>query len=241
MRKGISVIVGIIFLLATIVFLYLAFNEAKYSIDTKEKNKAIREVVVTEDENKPLNRKIDFHKLKNENKDIVAWIYIPGTTVDYPILIGDTNEEYLYKDLEENYNPLGSLFSDAKKDLSEDHIKIYGHNMREFQMFGELRKFLNKEYMEQHEKFYIYTENKTMECDIFSIFICDIYDSFFNNNPGSDLVEVLENKNVNSNYYTKNKDLSSGKVFNLVTCNGVEGTVERLVVNGIVTKQKIMF
>lgn len=241
MRKGISVIVGIIFLLATIVFLYLAFNEAKYSIDTKEKNKAIREVVVTEDENKPLNRKIDFHKLKNENKDIVAWIYIPGTTVDYPILIGDTNEEYLYKDLEGNYNPLGSLFSDAKKDLSEDHIKIYGHNMREFQMFGELRKFLNKEYMEQHEKFYIYTENKTMECDIFSIFICDIYDSFFNNNPGSDLVEVLENKNVNSNYYTKNKDLSSGKVFNLVTCNGVEGTVERLVVNGIVTKQKIMF
>lgn len=241
MRKGISVIVGIIFLLATIVFLYLAFNEAKYSIDTKEKNKAIREVVVTEDENNPLNRKIDFHKLKNENKDIVAWIYIPGTTVDYPILIGDTNEEYLYKDLEGNYNPLGSIFSDAKKDLSEDHIKIYGHNMREFQMFGELRKFLNKEYMEQHEKFYIYTENKTMECDIFSIFICDIYDSFFNNNPGSDLVEVLENKNVNSNYYTKNKDLSSGKVFNLVTCNGVEGTVERLVVNGIVTKQKIMF
>lgn len=241
MRKGISVIVGIIFLLATIVFLYLAFNEAKYSIDTKEKNKAIREVVVTENENNPLNRKIDFHKLKNENKDIVAWIYIPGTTVDYPILIGDTNEEYLYKDLEGNYNPLGSLFSDAKKDLSEDHIKIYGHNMREFQMFGELRKFLNKEYMEQHEKFYIYTENKTMECDIFSIFICDIYDSFFNNNPGSDLVEVLENKNVNSNYYTKNKDLSSGKVFNLVTCNGVEGTVERLVVNGIVTKQKIMF
>lgn len=241
MRKRISVIVGIIFLLATIVFLYLAFNEAKYSIDTKEKNKAIREVVVTENENNPLNRKIDFHKLKNENKDIVAWIYIPGTTVDYPILIGDTNEEYLYKDLEGNYNPLGSLFSDAKKDLSEDHIKIYGHNMREFQMFGELRNFLNKEYMEQHEKFYIYTENKTMECDIFSIFICDIYDSFFNNNPGSDLVEVLENKNVNSNYYTKNKDLSSGKVFNLVTCNGVEGTVERLVVNGIVTKQKIMF
>ena len=241
MRKGISVIVGIIFLLTTIVFLYLAFNEAKYSIDTKEKNKAIREVVVTEDENNPLNRKIDFHKLKNENKDIVAWIYIPGTTVDYPILIGDTNEEYLYKDLEGNYNPLGSIFSDAKKDLSEDHIKIYGHNMREFQMFGEIRKFLNKEYMEQHEKFYIYKENKTMECDIFSIFICDIYDSFFSNNPGSDLVEVLENKNVNSNYYTKNKDLSSGKVFSLVTCNGVEGTVERLVVNGIVTKQKIMF
>ncbi len=79
------------------------------------------------------------------------------------------------------------------------------------------------------------------EYDIFSIFICDIYDSFFSNNKGSDLVEVLENKNVNSNYYTKNKDLSSGKVFSLVTCNGVEGTIERLVVNGIVTKQKIMF
>ena len=54
-------------------------------------------------------------------------------------------------------------------------------------------------------------------------------------------LSTVENKNVNSNYYTKNKDLSSGKVFSLVTCNGVEGTIERLVVNGIVTKQKIMF
>ena len=240
MRKIISGLVGIIFSIIAIIFLYLAFNEGKYAIETKEKNKAIREVVVTEDTTNPLNRKIDFHKLKNENKDIVAWIYIPGTSVDYPILIGDTNEEYLYKDLEGNYNPLGSIFTDAKKDLSEDHIKIYGHNMREYQMFGELRNFLSNEYMEQHEKFYIYTENKAMECDIFSIFICYIYDSFFSNNSGVDLVETLLNKNVNSNYYTKNNKITNGKVFSLVTCNGVEGTTERLVINGIVTKEKIV-
>ena len=199
-----------------------------------------------EDSNDPLNRRIDFKKLKSENEDIVAWIYIPKTSIDYPIVIGDTDEEYLYKDIEGNYSPLGAIFTYAntKKDFSDSHIKVFGHNMKEFQMFGELRKFLNVDYMKEHKKFYIYTDRKTIECGIVSIFITNENDSIFGNtSSGIDFLTTLSERNVNSNYDLLNnmEKLSDSQIFSLVTCNGVEGTTERFLVNGVAVKEKILF
>ena len=250
MKKGcINVLVVVLFLISG-VFLYLAFNEGFYSLDTKFKNNAIREVVVQETED-PLNRNIDFEKLKGMNEDVVAWVYIPGTTVDYPILIGDSDEEYLYKDIDGNYNPLGSIFSysKTKRDLSDGHVFLFGHNMRQYQMFGEIRKFLNTDYMQEHRKFYVYTERKTVEYDIFSIFSCNENDDFFTMGielGTADYVTMLDsiiNRNVNSDYELGSSSIkwSDSQVVSLVTCNGVEGTTERLTVNGIAVREKYIF
>ena len=238
-------IIGIVSLILGVLFLYLGFKEYQYTLKSKYKNETIREMVV-EDSNDPLNRRIDFKKLKSENEDIVAWIYIPKTSIDYPIVIGDTDEEYLYKDIEGNYSPLGSIFTYAntKKDFSDSHVKIFGHNMKEFQMFGELRKFLNVDYMKEHKKFYIYIDRKTIECDIVSIFTCNENDSIFgNNSSGIDFLTTLSERNVNSNYDLLNnmEKLSDSQIFSLVTCNGVEGTTERFLVNGVAVKEKILF
>lgn len=238
-------IIGIVSLILGVLFLYLGFKEYQYTLKSKYKNETIREMVIN-DSNDPLNRRIDFKKLKSENKDIVAWIYIPGTSIDYPIVIGENDEEYLYKDIEGNYSPLGSIFTYAntKKDFLDSHVKIFGHNMKEFQMFGELRKFLNVDYMEEHKKFYIYIDRKTIECDIVSIFTCNENDSIFgNNSSGIDFLTTLSERNVNSNYDLLNnmEKLSDSQIFSLVTCNGVEGTTERFLVNGVAVKEKILF
>ncbi|WP_308779981.1 class B sortase [uncultured Clostridium sp.] len=238
-------IIVLVSLVLGILFLYLGFKEYQYTLKSKYKNETIREMVV-EDSNDPLNRRIDFKKLKSENEDIVAWIYIPKTSIDYPIVIGDTDEEYLYKDIEGNYSPLGAIFTYAntKKDFSDSHIKVFGHNMKEFQMFGELRKFLNVDYMKEHKKFYIYTDRKTIECGIVSIFITNENDSIFGNtSSGIDFLTTLSERNVNSNYDLLNnmEKLSDSQIFSLVTCNGVEGTTERFLVNGVAVKEKILF
>lgn len=238
-------IIGIVSLILGVLFLYLGFKEYQYTLKSKYKNETIREMVIN-DSNDPLNRRIDFKKLKSENKDIVAWIYIPGTSIDYPIVIGENDEEYLYKDIEGNYSPLGSIFTYAntKKDFLDSHVKIFGHNMKEFQMFGELRKFLNVDYMKEHKKFYIYIDRKTIECDIVSIFTCNENDSIFgNNSSGIDFLTTLSERNVNSNYDLLNnmEKLSDSQIFSLVTCNGVEGTTERFLVNGVAVKEKILF
>ncbi|MGN0027628.1 MAG: hypothetical protein ACI33I_11605, partial [Clostridium sp.] len=80
-------IIVLVSLVLGILFLYLGFKEYQYTLKSKYKNETIREMVIN-DSNDPLNRRIDFKKLKNENEDIVTWIYIPKTSIDYPIVIG---------------------------------------------------------------------------------------------------------------------------------------------------------
>lgn len=247
MKKGRwKVLVWILFVCSG-VFLYLYYSDGLYAIDSKYKNKAIKDTTVIESED-PFDRRIDFEKLKNINEDVVAWVYVPGTTVDYPVLIGDTDDEYLYNDIERKYNPLGSIFSycKTKKDLSDGHVILFGHNMRTYQMFGELKKFLNTDYMKEHRKFYVYTERKTLEFDIFSIFSCNENDDFFSTGRELGTAEYVSflSELISRNKYSdydigdSSVSLSDSQVFSLATCYGVAGTSERLVVNGIAVKEK---
>ena len=65
-------------------------------------------------------RKIDFKKLKSQNQDIAGWIYIRGTTIDYPIVQGKDNEEYLHQDFNKKKSSSGTVFLDnnCKKDFT---------------------------------------------------------------------------------------------------------------------------
>lgn len=83
MRK----IIASILLIVAVVFLYKGIMDAKGNISNKIKNNSLRELT-TSVANDLLDRIIDFEKLKSINEDIKAWIYIPGTDIDYPILVG---------------------------------------------------------------------------------------------------------------------------------------------------------
>ena len=239
-------IVAVILLILAIIFLWKGYNDWKYRISNKVKNDSIRELATSEEIEEPLDRIIDFEKLKAINEDIKAWIYIPGTKVDYPILVGDSNEEYLYKDINKDYTPLGSLFTFSGTNFTKGNTFIFGHNMASSQMFGELRKYLSSDFLEEHRYFYLYTERKVMKCDIFSIFIANETDNIFSGEyelgtaEYIDLLSELSNRNKYANSLEKNIiEYSTTQVFNLITCYGGEGTPDRLLVNGIVIEEKI--
>ncbi|WWU63267.1 class B sortase [Clostridium baratii] len=230
------------------IFFYLYISGGLHAINSKYKNDSIKDNVVYETDD-PLNRKIDFEKLKGINNDIVGWLYVPGTKIDYPILIGDKDNTYLNKDIEKKYNQLGSIFSYAKtkRDLSDSNIFLFGHNMRQYQMFGELKKYINEDFMKKHNKFYVYTERKTMELDIVSIFMCNENDNIFSTGFELGTVNYLDYissilaRNKFSDYYLrkdKNLNLVNNQLISLVTCYGEQGTTERLVVSGSVIKEK---
>ena len=226
----------------SIIFLFKGFNDLKYRISNKVNNDSIRELVTSENEEDPLNRVIDFQKLKSINKDVIAWICIPGTKVDYPILVGESDEEYLYKDINKDYTPLGSLFSFSGTNFTKGNTFIFGHNMANNQMFGELRKYIDLDFLKEHRYLYVYTERKAMKCDIFSIFVTNENDEIFNGEY--ELVSLLEELNKKNNYSEYSLEESSinystKQIFNLITCYGREGTTERLVVNGIFVEEKI--
>ena len=249
MKRRLWKVVAYIFIVLSVVFLYLYFSGGIQAIDSKYKNDAIRDVVVSDTED-PLKRVIDFKKLKSINKDVVGWVYVPDTKIDYPILIGSKDDTYINTNIEGKKNALGSIFSYAntKRDLSNGHVLLFGHNMRQEQMFGQLKKFVNSsDFRKSHKKFYIYTEEKTMELDIVSIFITDENSDFFT--TGLEL-GTLDFINFTNNLMKRNRfsdtiwgnkkvKLSDNQVFSLVTCYGSPGTHDRLVVSGSVVKEKI--
>ncbi len=108
---------------------------------------------------------VDFFVLWNTNSDIYAWLRIPGTNIDYPVLQHtgniDENNYYLRKDLEGNYSTAGNLFSQYSynSNFKEDKLTvIYGHNMRDESMFGTIDFYIdNEDYVLDHQYIYMYT------------------------------------------------------------------------------------
>ncbi|MBR5047327.1 MAG: class B sortase, partial [Eubacterium sp.] len=91
---------------------------------------------------------IDFESLQKRNPDIVAWIHIPDTTIDYPVVQGSDNAYYLNHTAAGQENSSGAIFLDAGCDtaFSGDNYIIYGHNMRTKKMFGCLKELYDPYY-----------------------------------------------------------------------------------------------
>lgn len=253
MKKVICRFLILVFLGLSVVFGYLAYKEYQPILKSDIQKETIKKMVVseedTDDPDSPYNRVIDFEALKRINKDVVGWLYIPDTSIDYPILIGDTDTEYLHKDIEGKYNYLGCIFSfaDTSKDLSDARTLLFGHNMRQYAMFGELRRYLEKDFRKKHTKIYVYTEKKTMELETFSIFVCNKNDGIFwdDTTLGSaeyqDLLKTLDKRNQYSNIEKKNiEEYYNNQMFSLISCRGAAGTSNRLMVNAIEVREKYL-
>ena len=108
-------------------------------------------------------RVIDFAALKQRNEDVVAWIFIPDTVIDYPVLYrrGD-NEYYLHRDIDRvsSYNGI-YLDADDEPDMSCLHNVFYGHHMKNGSMFTAICSFKDEAYFRTHERVYLYTPDHT--------------------------------------------------------------------------------
>lgn len=95
-----------------------------------------------------------FEELRAMNKDVIGWITIYDTVVDYPVLRSpNSNDDYLSRNPEGRWEGAGSLFldHDNKPDFSDFDTIIFGHHMAGPTMFGGLDFFLEKPYFDKHE------------------------------------------------------------------------------------------
>lgn len=110
---------------------------------------------------------IDFELLKNENKDIIAWIDIPNTKISYPVLHGKDNESYLHKDYHNEDSVTGSIFVDARYDdpFSGQNTVVYGHNMKDGSMFRGLQGYIKikNNLYNKAPYIHIYLEDKVIQ------------------------------------------------------------------------------
>lgn len=116
---------------------------------------------------------VDFVALQQVNPDVVGWIYIPETNVNYPIVQGETNDQYLYHLLTGEYNSAGSIFMDARVngDFSGQNTPIYGHNMKNGTMFAGITGYKSQEFYDAHPIAYLVTPEKNYLIRLFSGYV----------------------------------------------------------------------
>ena len=151
-KKKLKLPLKIFLLICICVFSYSVYNIiywVKSNNDLKELETGVFAEVVQEieEENGEVVKTIDFDKLTQINSDVVGWISIENTAINYPILQANDNEYYLKKDLYKKNNSCGSIYLDCNtnKDFSEQNTVIYGHHLTRGGMFTELDKIYNGE------------------------------------------------------------------------------------------------
>jgi len=116
---------------------------------------------------------VDFETLSSINPDVIGWIYIEGTEVNYPVVQGPDNDFYLRHLFDGTYNSSGCLFLDAysETDFTEMNSVIYGHHMKNGTMFYDLMEYKNQEFYDEHPYALLVTPDHKYKILFFSAYV----------------------------------------------------------------------
>ena len=176
---------------------------------------------------------ISLAALREVNPDVTGWIRIPETKVDYPILQGEDNDFYLNHTWEKEPNSLGSIFLEhqSSSDMTDYNTIIYGHNMKNGAMFGDLDLFSLQRFWENHPYVYILTDDGVYRYEIFAFCQAEVESLTYGLNPRRrDTKEKFLNLSLETAWYdTGIKPLVTDRILTLSTCSG-GGYTHRFVV-----------
>lgn len=174
-------------------------------------------------------------ELQAINPDVLGWLTIDDTHIDYPVVIGETDMEYVNKDVYGDFALSGSIFldSDNARDLSDAYTLVYGHHMDNGAMFGDVVEFVNTDYFESHPSGTLYLPDATYTIEIFACVQVDafdsmIYDPLAQDGDVSELLHYVDEIAVQSRYIGVQP---TDKVIGLSTCAEAE-TNGRVVIFG---------
>lgn len=183
-----------------------------------------------------------FNKLIEQNPDVVGWISIDDTKIDYPILKSEDNYDYLTQDFNKNESIGGSIFLDYRNEvLSLDrNTVIYGHRMKDGSMFQHLTKFMEEDFFKSHQTFEIETLYDDYEAEIFAVYNTTtdfnyIETNFANDDEFEDLLISIQNESIYETNVKVNKD---DQILTLSTCDyEIDENEGRLVVQAKLVKK----
>lgn len=232
-KKGWIVIAVLAFAAAGVLFFklsrdFIQKDEAKEQYtDMRQEEK--EESLAEESETEKLDIPVDFEALQKKNSDIYAWITIPGTEIDYPIVQSSTdNGYYLNHSAEKTESASGAIFSENynSKEFDDYITAIYGHNMRDGSMFTGLHQYEDSAFLKEHQDIIIYTPNAILKYKIFAAYLSDDRHVVLYYNQGRTednrrayLNEIMSQRTMKSSLDTSaNADVNS-KILTLSTCH----------------------
>ena len=166
----------------------------------------------------PLTVNQNIIDMQNEiNPDVVGWLTIPGTHIDYPFVRASDNDFYVRRDIYGNNATAGTIFTDWRcaEDLSDFNLILYGHNMRNKSMFGDLQQYSDPWFFDNALNGTMFLQYGTYTLEVFAFMVISADD------------EIIYNPGINSevffNYVMENarnysEPVSRDRVVTLSTC-----------------------
>lgn len=165
--------------------------------------------------------------LKKLNPDVKAWIQVPKTNIDYPVVQGQDNMEYINKNVYGEFELSGAIFLSClnKDDFSDPYNLVYGHNMKNGGMFADVADFTNKEYFETHQKGKLYLTDATRKIRFFACMKVTAADAKIYHPDGyrkENLKDLLDYIQANAVQYRDVNVADENSLIALSTCSEAE-------------------
>ena len=158
--------------LTSIAFLLMYAAQSKQQAHLYSNLAAVRKQDTQQETASEPEKQASYQNLYWENTDMVGWILIEGTSIDYPVMqtLADPNY-YLKHDFEKNYTDYGCPFMQADCDAlaPSDNLIIYGHNMKDGSMFADLAKYRSKDFWQLHKTVWFDTALGSCAYEIFAV------------------------------------------------------------------------
>lgn len=207
------------------------------SAESETKEQGLRWVAELPEESDPhvqqLNE-LNLEALREVNPQVIGWILIPDTEVNYPLLQGEDNDYYLNRTWDQKKNEVGSIFLEHlnSPDFTDFNTIVYGHNMIDGSMFASLRKYQKQSHWEEHPYVYIRNDQGVYRYEIFSSYLADVESNTYGIAfPGEDsegrfLDWILSKSEIQPDVRPESTD----RILTLSTCSG-RGHTTRWVVH----------
>lgn len=165
--------------------------------------------------------------LKKLNPDVKAWIQVPKTNIDYPVVQGQDDMEYINKNVYGEFELSGAIFLSClnKDDFSDPYNLVYGHNMKNGGMFADVADFTNKEYFETHQKGKLYLTDATRKIRFFACMKVTAADAKIYHPDGyrkKNLKDLLDYIQANAVQYRDVNVTDESSLIALSTCSEAE-------------------
>lgn len=213
-KRNYIIIMSILFVIMMCLIFGICMEMRKYNQNTKSIKEAQQYIG---------KNKIDWEGLQKINPDIIGWIYLPKSDINYPILKSHDNSEYLSRGYNKKYNVAGSIFTDFrhKEPFESRNTIVYGHRMANGSMFHTITDYKDQKFYDEHDKIYIYTPQKDYIMQVLSFTRVKHNSKFYNiieeetndkaeqNQKINNLISYINNHNLiryNAFYHVKETD-----------------------------------
>ena len=186
------------------------------------------------------NENREILDLQAEFSDVVGWLSIPNTRIDYPFVQGKDNDFYLHLDLDQNWAAAGTIFMDYRNrpDFSDFSTILFGHHMRNGSMFAALQRFDDPAFFQANDTGTIFLADKTYEIRFMAFAVIEPNDVVIYNpviSSDEDKIAFLEHVRSTARYYRDINATANDRIITLSTCN-YEFYNARMVLVGMLTE-----